>query len=104
MDDNWKDQTNKKLDKIIEHNASQDVYLAKLTAIAEINSKVLDEHKQASSRNGKRIELVENELVSHLSYVKGWLKALKWMAGTLVGVLSFVSLVLGIIYTIQKLG
>lgn len=103
MDDQWKNNLYQKLDKIVEHNHTQDVTLTELASIAKTNSAILEEHKNASIGNGKRIKYLENEHIIHLNYIKGWTRAIKWILGVFTGSLTLVSVVLGIIYTIKKI-
>ena len=101
-DELWKNRIEKKLDEVVLRNNSQDKHLAELTTIAEVNAEVLKEHKKASEGNGKRIKIMEDELLTHLNYVKGWLRAIKWILGLPASILGLVSLVLGIMYTLSK--
>ena len=66
-----------KLDIIVEHNSKQDIGMAKITEILDINTQSLKEHMKRSDTLEKHVSLLEKSLIKHLSFVRGacWVMA-----------------------------
>ena len=97
MDQDWKNNVDTKLDKIVELNSNQDISLAKLTSIAATNSKILEEHQKVSSGNSTRLKYLEDENIKYRNYIKGCINGIKWIVRIVIGAVGFISLILNIL-------
>ena len=109
MDQEWKNKTDVKFDKLFELNKKQDIALIELKMISEKNTEILEEHQRRSLASEKRHDVIEKQVMelqhkigSHLNYIEGVLKGAKSVTKSFAWVLGVVSTIIGIWYTLSK--